>query len=187
MSGCRYDRVVLMGFEWYEPSTIAFLERIVPKVLHIPAVFGQNLPLPSHAFNTLRKQYLASAFLEELLLYKQRPKDILLGVTGVDLFEPNLNFVFGVAVPYGVAVISTVRLHNEFYGLSKDKKLYLKRVATEAIHEIGHTLGLGHCPDPHCVMHFSNSLADTDKKGYRFCPKCWSKAKQVLCIGDGSQ
>jgi len=25
--------------------------------------------------------------------------------------------------------------------------------------------GLDHCPAPRCIMHFSNSLADTDAKG----------------------
>jgi len=40
------------------------------------------------------------------------------------------------------------------------------------VHELGHTYGLGHCPDTHCVMHFSNSLRDTDIKSATFCPAC---------------
>jgi hypothetical protein len=28
----------------------------------------------------------------------------------------------------------------------------------ETVHELGHLLNLGHCPNPRCVMHFSNSL-----------------------------
>ena len=42
----------------------------------------------------------------------------------------------------------------------------------EAVHELGHTLGLAHCPNAKCVMHFSNSLADTDRKGSVLCPVC---------------
>ena len=42
-------------------------------------------------------------------------------------------------------------------------------MATEAIHELGHTYGLGHCADPRCVMWFSNTLSETDRKGTEFC------------------
>ena len=35
--------------------------------------------------------------------------------------------------------------------------------------EMGHTFGLAHCDDPNCVMWFSNNLAETDRKGTRFC------------------
>jgi archaemetzincin len=42
----------------------------------------------------------------------------------------------------------------------------------EAVHELGHMFGLDHCSDLRCVMHFSNSLADTDRKGRDFCPSC---------------
>jgi len=46
------------------------------------------------------------------------------------------------------------------------------RAVKEAVHELGHTFGLDHCSDPRCVMHFSNMLADTDRKGREFCPSC---------------
>lgn len=46
------------------------------------------------------------------------------------------------------------------------------RLIKEAVHELGHTLGLEHCADPCCVMHFSNRLADTDLKGDAYCTRC---------------
>ncbi len=48
----------------------------------------------------------------------------------------------------------------------------LERVVKEAIHELGHTYGLGHCRDARCIMYFSNSLLDTDRKGAAFCVNC---------------
>ncbi|BAF69795.1 archaemetzincin family Zn-dependent metalloprotease [Nitratiruptor sp. SB155-2] len=176
------SRVLLVGFSWFEPEIVAFLQNVIKEVLNIETKFISEAPLPRNAYHAMRRQYLASAFLEQLLFFKENPSDIVLGIMGEDLYEPNLNFVFGVATSlYGVAVIATKRLHNRFYGLSEDKRLYMRRVATEAIHEIGHVLGLSHCENPHCVMHFSNTLADTDTKGYHFCPRCEEQAKKAIC------
>jgi len=70
---------------------------------------------------------------------------------------------------------SITRLRQEFYGLPADHTLFQRRVLTEAVHELGHTYGLGHRKNPGCVMFFSNSLIDTDRKGSEFCPKCKNK------------
>ena len=91
----------------------------------------------------------------------------------MDLTVPGLNFVFGLADPASRgAVISLARLYPEFYGQPRDPGLFKARALKEAVHELGHLLGLGHCPDPACVMAFSNSLSDTDRKGPEFCARC---------------
>jgi archaemetzincin len=99
----------------------------------------------------------------------------VLGVTDMDLYAGGLNFVFGMAETQGgAAVISVARLR-----LGANHARFQARTLKEAVHELGHTFGLPHCPRPQCVMHFSNSLADTDRKGADFCPECLAKLARL--------
>jgi archaemetzincin len=50
--------------------------------------------------------------------------------------------------------------------------MLVRRAVTEAVHELGHVWGLGHCTRRDCVMWFSNTLAETDRKGSTFCERC---------------
>jgi archaemetzincin len=106
-------------------------------------------------------------------------KTIILGICDFDAYSSGLNFVFGQAsLSGGVAVIYLPRLRQEFYGLGADTSIFIERVLKEATHELGHALGLNHCPKRSCVMYFSNSLIDTDRKGKDFCNMCSNKLRQ---------
>jgi len=156
-------------------AEIHFLVQSLEDTFGASVEFGSRMPLPGRAYNARRKQYLSSEILEMINSRVPAPENgRVLAVTNEDLYVPDLNFVFGQAdTTTGVAIMSLARLRPEFYGKPPDEPLFHQRAITEAVHELGHTVGLvEHCSDPHCVMHWSNSLADTDIKGYRFCPKC---------------
>ncbi len=156
------------------------LTKRLEDIFYLPVKWLPPAELPQIAYNPARNQFLGDYFLRELVNVKDN-KEIALGIVSVDLYEPELNFVFGVASAVTkTAVISTYRLHNTFYGLPENKQIFIDRITKEAVHEIGHTLGLGHCPDPECVMHFSNSIVDTDRKSYLFCSSCYQKVQAAI-------
>ena len=120
-------------------------------------------------------QYHSTKILHALETHQRKMQvDRVLGVTALDLYLPSMNFVFGEAqLPGKFALISTHRLKGDTgYG---GEDLFLGRIVKEAVHELGHTLGLTHCQSSTCVMFFSNSLKDTDRKGEDYCGSCLAK------------
>ncbi len=98
-------------------------------------------------------------------------------MVNADIFASGLNYVFGEAfTPGKAALISLWRLKPEFYKDKSNVSLYKLRTLKEAIHEVGHTLGVRHCIHSFCVMHFSNSIFDTDKKQNLLCDECYLQA-----------
>jgi len=130
--------------------------------------------VPKDAYDPTRRQYNSSIILSSIVKYAMRQQaDRVLGITDCDLYVPRLNFVFGEAQhPGKAAIISLYRLKPEFYGHPSDIKLFKDRAVKEAVHEVGHTLRLGHCRNSACVMYFSNSILDTDRKTPAFCGRC---------------
>ena len=130
--------------------------------------------IPQAAFDASRRQYGAQAILDDIAgRLRLMKNERALIVADVDMYAGDLNFVFGLAdAGKQVAIISLTRLRNEFYGLKPDGRAFTDRVVKEAAHELGHSWNLPHCPNTRCVMYFSNSLQDTDRKRDVFCYKC---------------
>jgi archaemetzincin len=130
-------------------------------------------PEPSFAYNAGRQQYSSTEILASLAARLLPAEARLLGVTCSDLYIPILTYVFGEAQLNGsCAVISTFRLHQQFYGLPPDEELLASRVIKEAVHELGHTLGIPHCEDYSCVMAPSHAVEWIDLKKAGFCESC---------------
>lgn len=167
-------------------SEVLGLIQLGSKIDYSPTILGKKLTMafpaftverlppltnPAEAYDSFRKQYHATrllAVLEEHLRIAN--VDRLLGLSASDIFVPGMNYVFGEArCPGHAAVISTWRLKPKGQCVNR---LFASRVFKEAVHEVGHMLGLGHCTESKCVMHFSESIRDTDKKHTKFCEAC---------------
>jgi archaemetzincin len=146
-------------------------------VLGLDIAPAKQAEIPQWVYDPKRKQYRAVDLLQ---LVEHYNGDRILGVTNFDIFLQPLNFVFGLAqAPGRVAVISLFRLrcNGDEDG---DSSILRDRALKEAVHELGHTWGLPHCPNPQCVMHFSNSLQDTDLKSKTYCVACYSRLPPLV-------
>ncbi len=136
---------------------------------------GTAVPLPRTGYEPARKQYRSDVILDLLQKIPDNGTDRFVGMIDKDCFAPGLNFIFGQAEVNGRnAFVALPRLRPDFHGLTQDKPVFRDRTLKEILHELGHTWGLGHCSNSGCVMYFSNSLEDTDKKGTDFCQYCQS-------------
>jgi len=115
------------------------------------------LPMFERAYNSSRRQFNSY----ELLDYEVRciMSDTALWIVDMDMYCENLNFVFGLAMFHVAAVVSTFRLSSP------------EMVSKEAIHEMGHVMGLQHCMNT-CVMRFSKSIEDALQKPELLCERC---------------
>ena len=191
--------ILILPIGWYSSEFEYNTTIVSPLIQHLSKIFGdkarinsdsilqfsslQSLPSsstttmpPTHLFDKARKQWISDNLLD-WLLESNNPDSTtkVLAICDFDAYSDELNFVFGQAQLGGrVAAVYLPRLRDELYVCRSDKKnnLFQQRVMKEAVHELGHAFGLRHCQISKCVMHFSNSLSDTDFKDDKFCERC---------------
>jgi archaemetzincin len=124
------------------------------------------------ALDQNRNQYHSTMILEQLAAHTPPGTIKIISIAQVDLFIPILTHVYGEAQLGGTAcVVSTFRLNEGRSGINIPQK-YIDRIAKEAIHELGHTFNLRHCPEEACIMHYCRNEEDVDRKSNELCRYC---------------
>ena len=124
------------------------------------------------SFSVERRQYHSTPILDRLSQSLPQNGLKVLAVTEVDLFIPILTHVYGEAQLGGTAaIVSTHRLcQSSRHALIPQTGI--DRIVKEAVHELGHTFNLRHCPESGCPMHYCRSEADVDLKSVVLCRYC---------------
>jgi archaemetzincin len=129
--------------------------------------------LPKAAYYPPRRRYRA----ERLLAYlnARMPKDgfRILGLTDSDISTTKDRYqdwgVMGLGeLPGTATVVSSFRCRKK----ARDADHATLRLAKVAVHEIGHTLGLPHCPTRGCLMEDAMGKVVTTDRERDFCPRC---------------
>ncbi len=155
----------------FSPKTIQRLSKDVRAVYSAKVLVLPPKELPSAAYYSPRRRYRADKLLEfGSSLNLNTTKLVILTTSDISTTAHGARDwgVFGLGQVSGKAcVVSTFRLKGSYEDLRK-----------VVIHELGHTVGLQHCPTAGCVMQDAKGSIRTLKaETGKFCPDCAQKAK----------
>jgi archaemetzincin len=168
--------VGLIGIVPINAMDATFLERLalcLEERFLFTCEVERTLRIPRTTQNSVRKQMFLNTLISRVAATPATDGSLRLAVTDFDLYKTSHQFIFGDASEeHRVAVVSLHRLRSDFYGEKADSNLLFQRALKEAVHDLGHALGLKHCFNARCAMYFSNSIYDTDNKLSHFCDTC---------------
>lgn len=165
-SQSRHRVIVIQPFSDFPSELFQSVYRQV-KLINPNTVLWSSVPLPQTAYYPLRARYRADKLIAYLKTTVADNDTVVIGLTGKDISTTKGDVadwgVMGLAYEPGRAcIVSSFRLNRQ-------------RLASQfykvVVHELGHTQGLPHCPDPSCYMRNAEGGNPTDEE-HDFCPSC---------------
>jgi archaemetzincin len=158
-------KIYLQPFQDFSDSSASYLisdfKKFCPNIVLLDPV-----PLPEQAWYEPRKRYRADKLIN-WLKNQVNNNEVIIGLTAKDISTTKNEIkdygVMGLGfVPGKSCVVSTFRLNKQNL-----KQQHFK----VAIHELGHTQGLNHCPVKICFMRDAEGRNPTDEEN-GFCKSC---------------
>lgn len=164
--------LAILPFAGTDTSLIGKIRSALQNKLDVQITQLAPAALPAYAFYKPRQRYIADSLLEFLRRTNNARFEKIVGITVKDIStrkDPHENWgILGLgSCPGEACVISTFRA-----GKNKvSKNDFERRMITLALHEIGHTYGLEHCPEFTCLMKDAEGKMNLDD-GDSYCEKC---------------
>ncbi len=175
---------------YLQPLGATFSEQDTDFIVNVLGVYFPHpiqaldpLELPQDAYYPPRSRYRAEKLLT--FLEKMTPADaqVVVGLTAVDISTTKGAYedwgILGLAMIGGKqCVISRFRAARG----AKDANHTRVRLAKTVIHEVGHTLGLDHCPNYGCIMEDGKGSVTTTDHEYDICGTCRGRVSDSIKV-----
>ena len=174
--------IAILPFKGIDSNLIKELKAGIQKQLTVELAVLDNISLPDFAFYKPRKRYIADSLLVLLRQVNKNKFEKIIGITTKDISTrkgdvENWGILGLGSCPGEACVISGFRA-----GKNKvSSNIFLRRMITLALHELGHTYGLEHCPIHTCLMKDAEGKMNLDD-GDSYCEKCrkYLQGKRIL-------
>lgn len=170
----------LQPFASVSRTNLSVVKDALQKAFNCDVAIMAVKPLPTSAYYPPRSRYRAEKLLSFLETSTPKQYDKIVGITSVDISTTGDKHydwgIFGLGSIGGRScVISDFRLKKGADALRKQVRLQ-----NVALHEVGHTLGLNHCPSAGCLMRDAGgSIKSVEPPRQTPCKKCRQKLGQI--------
>lgn len=153
---------------------LAVVKQALKEAFGVDAEILAAKPLPKEAWYAPRGRWRADRLLESLGTGTPADFKVVVGIASADISTTKGEHadwgVFGLGELGGrTCVVSTFRLGAR----GADEAKLRDRLRKVVIHEVGHVIGLDHCPQAGCVMRDAeSSIATVDAETGKFCGEC---------------
>jgi archaemetzincin len=143
----------------------------------IRVIVEKRLPLPAKTESSQKGRYRSERLLDWIAGLDLPAGGKVLGITDVDIVahkgtNPNWGVLGLGAIDGRMCVISTFRMKRKKGGGTVTDDVVTERLWKTAVHEVGHTIGIEHCPVDGCLMHDGRGTVFTTDEEHDFCPRC---------------
>lgn len=167
------------------PDLVRFVARSIERRFDFEVHVADPIPHPKEAWYPKRKRWRAEKILDHLDRLDFGPD-----VTRVAaITERPISTTKGKVYDWGIAGLGSLGGKSSVFTSylfrayrKRARRRYLRFMENLVLHEVGHTLGLPHCPLERCLMADAkgNAVRAARRSINEFCPRCHRRIQQYL-------